>query len=171
MTYRREIDGLRAVSVLSVILYHADLRIFRGGFVGVDVFFVISGYLITTILLAEQKTGTFSLVNFYERRARRILPALFTVALACLPFAWLWLVPVDLESFSRSLIAVSAFASNILFYKSVASRSRRWRRRAGSTPAVTITRASARNSISPDIGADTRSVISSSTLTSCCARS
>ena len=118
MTYRREIDGLRAVSVLSVILYHADLRIFRGGFVGVDVFFVISGYLITTILLAEQKSGTFSLVNFYERRARRILPALFTVALACLPFAWLWLVPVDLESFSRSLIAVSAFASNILFYKS-----------------------------------------------------
>jgi peptidoglycan/LPS O-acetylase OafA/YrhL len=120
MVYRREIDGLRAVSVLSVILYHADLHVFRGGFVGVDIFFVISGYLITTILLGELKTGTFSLAKFYERRARRILPALFVVAFACVPFAWLWLVPVDLESFSRSLIAVSAFASNVLFYESTA---------------------------------------------------
>lgn len=118
MTYRREIDGLRAVSVLSVILFHADVKAFSGGFVGVDIFFVISGYLITTILLNEHKAGTFRLVNFYERRARRVLPALFVVALACLPFAWLWLVPVDLESFARSLIAVSVFASNILFYKS-----------------------------------------------------
>jgi len=118
MTYRREIDGLRAVSVLSVILFHADLHVFSGGFVGVDVFFVISGFLITTILLNEHRTGTFSLVNFYERRARRVLPALFVVALACLPFAWLWLVPSDLESFAQSLIAVSVFASNILFYRS-----------------------------------------------------
>jgi peptidoglycan/LPS O-acetylase OafA/YrhL len=118
MVYRREIDGLRAVSVLSVILYHADLHVFRGGFVGVDIFFVISGYLITSILLSELKTGSFSLVTFYERRARRILPALFVVTFACVPFAWLWLVPVDLESFSRSLIAVSAFVSNILFYQS-----------------------------------------------------
>ena len=103
MTYRREIDGLRAVSVLSVILFHADLHIFSGGFVGVDVFFVISGFLITTILLNEHQAGTFSLVSFYERRARRVLPALFVVGLACLPFAWRWLVPADLESFSRSL--------------------------------------------------------------------
>jgi peptidoglycan/LPS O-acetylase OafA/YrhL len=118
MEYRREIDGLRAVSVLSVIFFHANFAAFSGGFVGVDIFFVISGYLITTILLAEKTSGTFTLVNFYERRARRILPALFVVLFTCLPFAWLWLPPTDMNSFSQSLIAVSGFASNILFYSS-----------------------------------------------------
>jgi len=99
-------------------MYHADVSRLRGGFVGVDIFFVISGYLITSILFAEHATGTFSLVGFYERRARRILPALFVVVIACVPCAWLWLLPADRESFWRSLVAVSAFASNILFYKS-----------------------------------------------------
>lgn len=116
MIYRREIDGLRALAVVPVILFHAGFRVFSGGFVGVDVFFVISGYLITTIILAELETGTFSVVNFYERRARRILPALFVVMLACLPFAWLWLLPDYLKSFSQSLVAVPLFASNILFW-------------------------------------------------------
>lgn len=118
MDYRREIDGLRAVSVLSVIFFHADFKAFSGGFIGVDIFFVISGYLITTILLNEKSAGTFTLANFYERRARRILPALFVVLFACLPVAWLWLVPVDMKSFLQSLIAVSGFASNIFFYNS-----------------------------------------------------
>src|SRR6187402_1958430 len=112
MEYRKEIDGLRAVSVLSVILFHAGFTLFSGGFIGVDIFFVISGYLITSILLAEKKSGTFTLINFYERRARRILPALFFVLFACLPFAWQWLVPTDMKSFSQSLIAVSGFVSN-----------------------------------------------------------
>ena len=76
MDYRREIDGLRALAVLPVILFHAGFEMFSGGFVGVDVFFVISGYLITTIILSELEQGRFSIVNFYERRARRILPAL-----------------------------------------------------------------------------------------------
>ncbi len=93
MIYRREIDGLRAVAVLPVILFHAGFQAVPGGFVGVDVFFVISGYLITSILLEEIGRGEFSVLRFYERRARRILPALFAVLVFCLPFAWLWLLP------------------------------------------------------------------------------
>jgi len=117
MNYRKEIDGLRAVAVLPVLFFHAGFRTFSGGFVGVDVFFVISGYLITTIIVTEMREGGFTLVGFYERRARRILPALFAVMLACLPFAWLWMLPSDLKDFSRSLLGVSAFASNILFWR------------------------------------------------------
>lgn len=116
MEYRREIDGLRALAVIPVMLFHAGFQAFSGGFVGVDVFFVISGYLITSIILAEKQAGTFTLIGFYERRARRILPALFVVMFTCLPFAWLWLPPEDMKSFSQSLVAVSAFASNILFW-------------------------------------------------------
>jgi peptidoglycan/LPS O-acetylase OafA/YrhL len=117
MNYRREIDGLRALAVLPVILFHAGFATFSGGFVGVDVFFVISGYLITSIILAEKESGTFSLIKFYERRARRILPALFFVMATCIPFAWLWLLPNDMKDFSQSLVAVSVFASNILFWR------------------------------------------------------
>jgi peptidoglycan/LPS O-acetylase OafA/YrhL len=116
MDYRQEIDGLRALAVLPVILFHAGFETFSGGFVGVDVFFVISGYLITTVILAELEQGKFSIVNFYERRARRILPALFLVIFVCIPFAWLWLLPSDMKDFSQSLVAVSVFASNILFW-------------------------------------------------------
>lgn len=115
MEYRREIDGLRALAVLPVILFHAGFDTFSGGFVGVDIFFVISGYLITTIILTELEQGKFSIVNFYERRARRILPALFLVMLVCIPFAWLWLLPSDMKDFSQSLVAVSIFLSNVLF--------------------------------------------------------
>lgn len=117
MKYRREIDGLRALAIIPVILYHAGLQGFSGGYVGVDIFFVISGYLITTIILSEMEAGTFSLIGFYERRARRILPALFLVLLVCLPFAWLCLQPLALENFSESLVAVTLFISNIFFWK------------------------------------------------------
>ena len=116
MQYRAEIDGLRALAVLPVILFHAGFEWFSGGFVGVDVFFVISGYLITTIIISEMAEGKFSIINFYERRARRILPALFFVMAACFPFAWLWLTPNDLKDFGQSLVAVSTFSSNILFW-------------------------------------------------------
>jgi len=116
MKYRKEIDGLRALAILPVIFFHGGFEWFGGGFVGVDVFFVISGYLITTIILAEEKQGTFTLAGFYERRARRILPALFFVMFVCMVFAWLWLLPDDMKQFSRSEVAVSAFASNILFF-------------------------------------------------------
>lgn len=117
MQYRREIDGLRALAVLPVLLFHAGFQAFGGGYIGVDIFFVISGYLITTIILAELQTGNFSIIKFYERRARRILPALFLVMLACLPFAWAWMSPMGLQEFSKSVVAVSLFLSNILFWK------------------------------------------------------
>lgn len=116
MKYRSEIDGLRAFAVLPVILFHAGFENFRGGYVGVDVFFVISGYLITSIIANDIENKNFSIVNFYERRARRLLPALFLVMAACLPFAWLLLVPSDLKDFGQSLVAVSSFSSNILFW-------------------------------------------------------
>lgn len=114
--YRREIDGLRALAVLPVILYHAGFAWIPGGFVGVDVFFVISGYLITSIIVNELETGRFTLAGFYERRARRILPALFLVLLVCLPIAWWLLLPAELMGFGKSLIAVAGFVSNILFW-------------------------------------------------------
>ncbi len=117
MRYRREIDGLRAVAVIPVILFHAGFTIFSGGYVGVDIFFVISGYLITSIIISELEQGKFSILRFYERRARRILPALFFVMLFCLPFAWMWMLPSQFEDFSQSLVAVSVFASNIQFWR------------------------------------------------------
>ena len=117
MKYRSEIDGLRAVAVVPVILFHAGFEIFSGGFAGVDIFFVISGYLITSIIMSEMEKGKFSILTFYERRARRILPALFFMLFSCLPFAWLWLNPVDMKDFAQSLIAVSTFLSNILFWR------------------------------------------------------
>lgn len=118
MRYRPEIDGLRAIAVIPVILFHAGFPLFSGGFVGVDIFFVISGYLITTIILTDLQAGQFSLLTFYERRARRILPALYVVMASCLPFAWLWLMPSDAKDFSNSVLAVLVFASNIFFWQS-----------------------------------------------------
>lgn len=117
MRYRAEIDGLRAVAVIPVILFHAGFPAFGGGFVGVDVFFVISGYLITSIILQDVDAGRFTLAAFYERRARRILPALVVVIVACLPFAWGWLSPYHLADFLRSIGAVTLFGSNILFWQ------------------------------------------------------
>ena len=116
LKYRPEIDGLTALAVLPVILFHVGFDWFSDGFVGVDVFFVKSGYLITTIIISELDDGKFSLTNFYERRARRILPAFFFVMLSCSPFAWFWLTPSDLKDFAESLVAVSTFSSNIIFW-------------------------------------------------------
>ena len=114
--YRSEIDGLRALAVIPVILFHAGFTSFRGGFVGVDVFFVISGYLITSLILEDLDNGNFSLARFYDRRARRILPALFFVVACSIPLAWAILLPKDLTDFLNSVIAVSVFSSNILFW-------------------------------------------------------
>ena len=116
MKYRSEIDGLRALAVVPVIIFHGGFEVFSGGYVGVDVFFVISGYLITSIIISEMSERKFSLLNFYERRARRILPALFLVLAACIPFAWMWLIPHHMQEFSQSLVAVSTFSSNIFFW-------------------------------------------------------
>lgn len=117
LKYRPEIDGLRAVAVIPVILYHAGYGAFRGGFVGVDVFFVISGYLITTILIDDLKGQEFSILSFYERRVRRILPALFTVVLVSVLAAWFICVPHDMNDFLSSLIGVTTFSSNIFFWR------------------------------------------------------
>ncbi|MEH6717887.1 MAG: acyltransferase family protein [Aurantimonas endophytica] len=116
MKHRDAIDGLRAVAVVPVVLAHAGFTWFQGGFVGVDVFFVISGYLITRIIVADLEQERFSLRSFYERRARRILPALFFVMLCCVPFAWAWMLPWQFKDFSQSLVAVSLFFSNVLFW-------------------------------------------------------
>ena len=114
MKYRAEIDGLRALAVLPVILFHAGFDWFGGGFIGVDVFFVISGYLITTILIKDIEDKRISTIAFYERRARRILPALFFVMLVCIPFAWMWMLPDALENFGQSLVSTSLFSNNLL---------------------------------------------------------
>ena len=116
LAYRREIDGLRALAVVSVVLFHAGFQEPSGGFLGVDVFFVISGFLITSIILSEQDSGAFTLSGFYERRARRILPALFTVVIASLAFAYFFLMPDDFAHFGKSVASTSIFGSNIFFW-------------------------------------------------------
>ena len=114
MNYRREIDGLRALAVLPVIFFHAGFDYFSGGFVGVDIFFVISGYLITSIILIQIKKGTFSISDFYERRARRILPVLFFIMMISLSFGYIWMMPDEFKNFGQSLVATSLFSNNIL---------------------------------------------------------
>ena len=122
INYRPEIDGLRAIAVVAVILYHAQITIFelqpfKGGFIGVDIFFVISGYLITSIILKELlTTGYFSFSYFYERRIRRILPVLLLVIMSSLPFAWMYLLPTSLEDFLKSVIYSLGFSSNFYFH-------------------------------------------------------
>ncbi|WP_319531835.1 acyltransferase family protein [uncultured Cohaesibacter sp.] len=115
MLYRKELDGLRAVAVVPVVLFHAGMDVVSGGFLGVDIFFVISGYLITSILIEDLERGRFSLLHFYERRARRILPALIVVLVFSLICAWIWIFPRELMYFSRSLISVLFFYSNFHF--------------------------------------------------------
>ncbi len=124
ISYRPEIDGLRAIAVSAVILYHAQITIlghkpFKGGFIGVDIFFVISGYLITSIIFKELvTTGSFSFKHFYERRVRRILPALLFVMLVSLPVAWTYLLPNNLLEFSKSILYSLGFSSNFYFHYS-----------------------------------------------------
>ncbi len=114
--YRPDIDGLRALAVLPVILFHADL-FFPGGYIGVDVFFVISGYLITQIIERDLRAHRFSVLVFYQRRIRRIFPALFVMCALSILMAYFLLVPEELKDFGKTLLASSAFSSNILFYR------------------------------------------------------
>ncbi|MBZ9851952.1 acyltransferase [Mesorhizobium sp. CA14] len=115
--YRPEIDGLRALAVSAVLLYHLRIAGFSGGFAGVDVFFVISGYLITSVVVAEDKSGCFSLARFYARRARRLLPAFFaTLALSCIG-VYLLFAPQHMDNFAQSLVATIFGASNVLFWR------------------------------------------------------
>lgn len=115
-TYRADIDGLRAIAVLSVLLFHLGTPGFSGGFVGVDVFFVISGYLITKLIKDGVEAGTFTFLGFYVRRARRLLPALFTVLAVCYVASFLLLSPEHLKKFGLSAAAASLSMSNIYFW-------------------------------------------------------
>jgi peptidoglycan/LPS O-acetylase OafA/YrhL len=115
MKYRADIDGLRALAVVPVLFYHAGVPGFPGGFVGVDIFFVISGYLICGMIDADISSGSFSLGNFYKRRILRILPALFVMFLATSALAYIYCLPVELEDYSRSLASAAGSVSNIYF--------------------------------------------------------
>ena len=115
-TYRADIDGLRAIAVLSVVLFHAGVEAFGGGFVGVDIFFVISGYLITTIIHREVEEGRFSIARFYERRFRRILPAAAVMIITVLVGGELLFPLHHQDSLARSAIAATLFSSNIYFF-------------------------------------------------------
>lgn len=114
--YRPDIDGLRAFSIIAVVIYHAFPSLMPGGFVGVDVFFVISGYLITGIILGEQTTGSFSVAEFYRRRIKRIIPALLLVMVFCLVAGWWVLLPHEYGALGRQTAAASVFVPNILFW-------------------------------------------------------
>ena len=124
LQYRPEIDALRAIAVVAVIIYHAKIYflgnlIFPGGFLGVDIFFVISGYLISSLIYRElNETKNFSFKNFYERRARRILPALFLVILVSIPFAWKYALPTSFIDYAKSILYSIGFGSNFYFYYS-----------------------------------------------------
>ena len=117
LAYRPDVDGLRALAVLAVLFFHAGVPGPSGGFVGVDVFFVISGYVITRGILADVAAGRFSLARFYERRIRRILPMLVATILATYALALAFLPPGALDDYARSVVAASAFAANVFFWK------------------------------------------------------
>ena len=117
MKYRPDIDGLRCLAVVPVVLFHANVPGIPGGFVGVDVFFVISGFLITTIIHRELTEDRFSLIGFYERRVRRILPALFAVTGAVFVVGWFTLTPADYARLGESILAALLFVSNIWFWQ------------------------------------------------------
>jgi len=117
LEYRPEIDGLRAIAVLAVVLFHTNLFGVAGGYLGVDVFFVISGYLITSIISKEIKQKQFSFKSFFIRRTKRIMPALFFVVFSTIPFAWIYLLPDEFKNYSKALIYIPLYTSNILFYK------------------------------------------------------
>ena len=115
ISFRQDINGLRAIAVLAVVFYHADLELFKGGWLGVDIFFVISGYLISNIIISELNDGTLSFKTFYLRRVRRILPALFSTLLLTIPFAYFFLTPKAMEEYIDSLIASIFFFANYHF--------------------------------------------------------
>jgi peptidoglycan/LPS O-acetylase OafA/YrhL len=117
LSYRRDIDGLRAIAVLAVVAFHAFPRALPGGFVGVDVFFVISGFLITKVILVNLGCGTFSVTDFYSRRVRRIFPALIVVLAACLAFGWKSLLAEDLAQLAKHIFGGATFASNLVLWR------------------------------------------------------
>jgi peptidoglycan/LPS O-acetylase OafA/YrhL len=117
--YRADIDGLRAVAVLAVLLFHAFPNVLPGGFIGVDIFFVVSGYLITQIILAELDSGSFNVASFYARRVRRIFPALIIVLIATSALGWKYFLPPELLSLARNILASTLFSANLMLLSEV----------------------------------------------------
>ena len=115
LSYRKDITILRSIAVTAVVLYHLDYQLFSGGWLGVDIFFVISGYLITNIIVSELNENKFSLLNFYNRRVRRILPALFSTLALSIPFSYILLTPKAISEYARSLLSSVFFYSNYYF--------------------------------------------------------
>ena len=123
--YRPDIDCLRAIAVISVIIFHAEFTflfnetnyiLLRGGFLGVDIFYVISGYLITYLIIEKEKKASFTFSNFYERRARRLLPVLFFAILISFIFGWIFMLPNQYKDFASSALSSIFFISNFWFY-------------------------------------------------------
>ena len=115
MTYRPEIDGLRALAVLLVVLFHADIEIFSAGFIGVDIFFVLSGYLITTIVLKDLRKSNFNYLDFYVRRCRRILPALLVVLIVTLALGYFLFPPIQFQTLGQAALSATTFSANIYY--------------------------------------------------------
>ena len=114
--YRADIDGLRAISVISVIGFHAFPNNVKAGFIGVDIFFVISGYLISKIIIEQIELGSFSFFDFYKRRIRRIFPALILVLFACFIFGWFTLFPIELQQLGKHIAGSAGFISNFILW-------------------------------------------------------
>src|SRR5262245_46861295 len=117
VTYRPDVDGLRAVAVLAVIGFHGSPEFFPGGYVGVDIFFVISGFLITSIICKQIDQGSFSFFDFYARRCKRIFPSLMIVLIAVLAYGWLFLLPDEFERMGKHIAAGAGFISNFAFWR------------------------------------------------------
>jgi peptidoglycan/LPS O-acetylase OafA/YrhL len=117
LKYRADVDGLRAIAVLSVMAFHMELSHFSGGFVGVDVFLVISGYLISAIVFSEISEGTYSITSFYERRIRRIFPALFAMLVLFSACTLIYIFPSEMVNYAKSLLAATASVSNFYFWQ------------------------------------------------------
>ncbi len=115
--YRADIDGLRAIAVLSVVGFHAFPEVIKGGFIGVDIFFVISGFLISSIIISSLENGTFSFNEFYARRIKRIFPALILVMTACFVFGWFALLPDEYKQLGKHIAAGAGFISNLIFWQ------------------------------------------------------
>ena len=115
--YRPDIDGLRAIAILSVVIYHAFPKFIKGGFIGVDIFFVISGFLISTIIISSLQRDNFSFIEFYSRRIKRIFPGLIVVLLACLSFGWIVLIADEYKQLGKHVAGGASFISNFLFWQ------------------------------------------------------
>lgn len=115
--YRADIDGLRAIAILTVVAYHAFPNTFKGGFVGVDIFFVISGFLISTIIFRNLEAGKFSFADFYIRRIKRIFPALLALLIFCVGFGWFALLDFEYKQLGKHVAGAAGFISNFILWR------------------------------------------------------